>query len=99
MHQEVKEIIRKRAVLHMNDPVIEKYREELIHILSQNEKDTIDFLKKCSKEEALWVSEVFEEIAYHLQSVEYINTLKGVDQKYPELKLNDTIKTAVSYMD
>ncbi|MCM3134382.1 hypothetical protein M3629_16430 [Paenibacillus polysaccharolyticus] len=99
MHQEVREIIRKRAVLHMNDPVIEKYREELIHVLSQNEKDTIDFLKKCSKEEALWVSEVFEEIAYHLQSVEYINTLKDINKKYPELKLTNVINTAVSYMD
>ncbi|KAA8783985.1 hypothetical protein Q9R46_19445 [Paenibacillus sp. RRE4] len=99
MFKEAKEVIRKRADLHMNDPAIEHYREELINLLSQNENETIAFLKKCSKEEILWISEVFEEISYNLQSVEYINTLKDINKKYPELKLTNVINTAVSYMD
>ncbi|MEO2256105.1 hypothetical protein ABGV43_04155 [Paenibacillus amylolyticus] len=99
MIQEAREVIRKRAALHMNDPVIEQYRDELINILSQNEDETIQFLKNCSKDELIWVSEVFEEIAYNLQSAEYINTLKECDKKYPELKLTNIIKTAISYMD
>ncbi|KAA8753923.1 hypothetical protein [Paenibacillus sp. UASWS1643] len=96
---ESREVIRKRAALHMNDPVIEHYRVELINILSQNEDETIQFLKNCSKDELNWVSEVFEEIAYNLHSTEYINTLKEYDKKYPELKLTNIIKTAISYMD
>ena len=76
MIEESREIIRKRAALHMSDPAIEQYRDELINILSQNEDETIQFLKNCSKDELIWVSEVFEEIAYNLpEAVEKTLTL------------------------
>lgn len=96
---EVRNLIKKRSLLHMNDPAIEKYREKLIDLLSIKASDTIEFLESCDKDEVLWISEVFEEIAYNLQSKEYIACLKKVDRKYPELDLTDIIHIAETYMN
>ncbi|MCL6605228.1 MAG: hypothetical protein K6T94_20380 [Paenibacillus sp.] len=99
MIHKARKVIQERAMLHLNDPVIGQYREKLIELLSRNKDETIHFLKSCSKDEILWISEVFEEIAYNLQSQDYIITLKECDKQYPDLNLTNIIETAESYMD
>lgn len=94
----INEIIKERAKLHMNDPTVEKYWEQLIEILSINEIETIEYLKTCNEEDVGWISEVFEEVAYNLNSNDYIQCLEMLDRKYPNLKLTRTIDIAKSYM-
>lgn len=96
--ENAKRIIHERSLLHYNDPSIERYWERLIVELSQNVNETIIFLESCSKDEVAYVSEVFEEIAYNLQSTEYISCLKRCALKFPELKLSHCIEVAESYM-
>lgn len=74
--EKAKRVIYERSLLHFNDPSIECYWESLIEELSQNVNETIVFLESCSRDEVAYVSEVFEEIAYNLQSTEYISCLK-----------------------
>ncbi|MGG1555628.1 hypothetical protein [Paenibacillus ferrarius] len=80
-------------------PTIENYREKLIEILSKDSSSTIGFLKSCTKNEILYTSEVFEEIAYNLQSKEYIKCLREIDKQNPELNLTLTIDIAESFME
>ncbi|MFD0694971.1 hypothetical protein ACFQZT_12765 [Paenibacillus sp. GCM10027628] len=94
-----KQIIKLRASLHMNDPKIEEYRQELITVLSEDSKKTIDFLMSCTKDEILYSSEVFEEVAYNLQSVEYLKCLRFIDKQNPELNLTRCVEVAESYMN
>ncbi len=96
---EIKNLLKERSLLHMNDPSIEKYREKLINLLSISARDTIEFLESCNKDEVLLISEVFEEIAYNLQSNDYINCLKIIDMKYPDLNLTNIIEIAKEYME
>lgn len=97
---DVKKILQKRLLLHdENDHDIEKCRNSLMKLLSENEEYTVNFLVNCSKDELLMVSEVFEEIAYNLQSQKYIRCLDTLDKKYPELKLTSSIDIAKRYMD
>jgi len=70
-----------------------------IEELSQNVNETIVFLENLSKDEVAYVSKVFEEIAYNLQSAEYIRYLKRCALKLPELKLSHCIEVAESYME
>ena len=100
LHDEIWQVIDKRASLHIEDDFqIENCREKLIEILSVDVTDTINFLEKTDKDKVLWISEVFEEIAYNLQNKQYIECLKKLDIKYPELKLTNTIRIAEEYMD
>lgn len=48
--------------------------------------------------EILYTSEVFEEIAYNLQSINYINCLKNIEKKYPSLNIKDAIEVATEFI-
>ncbi|WP_243648735.1 hypothetical protein [Hazenella coriacea] len=92
--------MEKRASLHdENDFEIEKCRDKLTDALSINTEETIKVLKRCNKDELLLISEVFEEIAYNLQSQSYIDCLDELDIKYPDLYLTDLINVAKSYLN
>lgn len=100
MLKTVKEIINKRAELYKEDDYgIEKCRNELIEILSKDELLTIDILNQLDDEEIAYTSEVFEEIAYHLQSVNYIDCLEKIYIKYPHLNIKDAIEVAKEFTD
>lgn len=97
MINKVKLIISDRSKLHDEDDYnIEICRERLIEILSKDEKSTILIL---NEKEILLASEVFEEVAYNLQSNRYIECLKSISLKYPNLNLEESIKVAEEYMD
>lgn len=93
------QIINKRAKLHPNDPAVERYWKQLTELLSEDLENTISLLDNCDEETAGWLSEVFEDVSYNLQSVEYINCLKRLAQKYPELNLDFIIDEAVDFME
>ncbi len=100
MIKTVKEIINKRAKLYKEDDYgIEKCRGELIEILSKDELLTIDILNQLNDEEILYTSEVFEEIAYNLQGVNYIKCLEKIYIKYPHLNIKDAIEVAKQFVD
>lgn len=96
----VKEILARRIQTHEeNNYEIEKCRNELIEVLSQNETLTINILNQLNEEEILYTSEVFEEVAYNLQSIDYINCLKDIERKYPSLNIGNCIDVAISFIE
>ncbi|MDM5154729.1 hypothetical protein QUF88_13100 [Bacillus sp. DX1.1] len=97
--EKVRVVLGARALLDDNDPRIEQKWEELIALLSESENLTLNFLQICTKKELLLLSEVFEEVAYNLQSKKYIELLYSLDQRYPDLNLKKHIQIAESYMD
>lgn len=66
--EKVRAILGARALLDDNDPRIEQKWDELINLLSEDENTTLNFLQICNKTEISYLSEVFEEVAYNLQS-------------------------------
>lgn len=97
--EEVRAILGARALLDDNDPRIGLKWEELIVLLSKNENLTLNFLQVCTKTELSFLSEVFEEVAYNLQSKKYIELLYLLDKRYPDLNLKRSIQIAEEYMD
>jgi len=95
----VRAVLGARALLDDNDPRIEQKWEELIVLLSEDENLTLNFLQVCTKTELSFLSEIFEEVAYNLQSKKYIELLYCLDQRYPDLNLNRSIQIAKEYMD
>ncbi|WP_322925065.1 hypothetical protein [Paenibacillus campi] len=98
-NEKVRAILGARALLDDNDPRIEKKWAELIELLSKNEDLTLNFLKECSKTELVFLSEVFEDVAYNLQSKRYIELLYQLDKMYPDLYLRQHIQVAENYMN
>lgn len=99
LNTQIDKIIKKRRKLNLKDDFgIQKCWDEITHLLSNNELETIEFLESCSKEQLFWISEVFEDVAHELQSKEYIKCLRKLDKKYPELKLKEDIDVVESYL-
>ncbi|MGE7943716.1 hypothetical protein ACQKNB_16685 [Lysinibacillus xylanilyticus] len=97
--EKVRAVLGARALLDDNDPRIEQKWEELIVLLSEDENLTLNFLQVCTKTELSFLSEIFEEVAYNLQSNKYIELLYCLDQRYPDLNLKRSIQIAEEYMD
>lgn len=96
--QNVTDIIEEMRKLHINDPAIYKYWDQLI--LEFNDvNDTIRFLDGCTEEEIGWLSSVFDDLAFKFQSKEYAECLKRLDEKYPDNVLSDLVELAESCID
>ncbi|MDD1505709.1 hypothetical protein PVA17_23600 [Lysinibacillus sp. CNPSo 3705] len=96
--EKVRTVLGARALLDDNDPRIEQKWQELIALLSENENLTLNFLQVCTKTELSFLSEVFEEVAYNLQSKKYIELLYRLNLRYPDLNLKRSIEIAEEYM-
>ena len=87
--------IRKdiKEIDYDNNPII----KEMIDVLSNDIKDTINYLKNdCTAEEFIFVSELFDEIVEKTQSKEFIDCLYEVANKYP----NETKKyNIINFID
>lgn len=96
---QIKENLEDRRKLNPNDDFgIERNWEKLTNILSENEDETINYLKNCSKEEVSWISEVFDDVSEKLQSKKFIACLRELDQEFPDLKLTFFIDNAENYI-
>lgn len=99
MLSKVKNVISERIQINDEDDFnIEKCRNKLIDFLSENVKQTINILEQLDENEVLYVSEVFEEIAYNLQSTEYIKCLRDIEKKFPNIDISDSIEVAEEYI-
>ncbi|CAH2213482.1 hypothetical protein [Tepidibacter aestuarii] len=91
-------VLEQRKALHIEDPTVEKFWDKLTELLSENVEETISFFDNCTEEQILWFSEVFEDIAYNFQSVKFIECLDRIFEKYPNIPIEESIKTAKQYM-
>ncbi|HGE5781594.1 MULTISPECIES: hypothetical protein [Bacillus] len=93
-------ILDKRKKLNLNDDYgIQKSWNEIIEVLSENAENTIKYFENCSKEDLYWISEVFEDIVEIVRSKEFINCLRKLDKKFPELEMTKDIDIAESYIE
>lgn len=90
--------IKERQKIHPNNDfeIYEKWKE-LTEILSTDIDETLLLLNQATQEEILYVSEVFEELAFIVKSPKYITCLENLAQKFPEAKLHGIVEIAKSY--
>jgi hypothetical protein len=93
--EKILDIIHKIDSLHIEDPTISLYWSELAQALSEDTKETIDFLDSCTDENVINnISSVFDDISANLQSQEFIKCLYRLEIKFPMLLLHPMIEVA-----
>ena len=95
----IKELIKEREMLHPDDPRTEDYWNMLTKELITSEDDTIEFINNCDEHYIYWLSEIFEDISEVFQSEKFIEALKSVQTKYPNLDLESDIMFAEKALD
>jgi hypothetical protein len=99
MEERIRKLIEQRKKLNMNDDKgIQNCWEEITDILSDNEVNTITYLDNCSKDDVYWISEVFEDVSQNLQWYKFIECLRRLDLKFPELDMTKDIDLAADYI-
>ena len=88
---------RKNKCLE-DDYGIQECWNKMTEVLSQNVQETNEYLEQCSEEEIYYISEIFEDISEQLKSKEYIECLRKLDKKYPNLNMTADIDLAEEYI-
>lgn len=70
----------------------------MTEVLSQDVYETITYLEECSEEDLYFISEIFEDVSECLKSREYIECLKKLDKKFPNLHMTNDIDLAEKYI-
>ena len=82
------DIISERKSKNIEDDYgIQKCWNKMIDILSKDINETVAYLENCSEEDIYFISEVFEDVSEQLQSKEYIECLRKLDDKFPNLDM------------
>lgn len=93
------QIIAERKKKNTEDDYgIEDCWNKMIDILSKDIHETVAYLESCSEEEIYFISEIFEDVSERLQSREYIDCLRRLDDKFPNLNMTKDIDIAEKYM-
>lgn len=87
-------LVKELAELHPDDPRNKEYWELLTKELSISEDETIEFLGDCNEYEVYWLSAIFEDVSLVFQSRRFIESLKAIQNKFPELNLEMDIMYA-----
>lgn len=91
-------VLSRRKKLNMNDDHgIEKCWNKMTELLSNDLDTTIKYLEDCNADDLYWVSEIFEDISANLKSQKFIDCLRKLDKKFPELEMTHDIDIAESY--
>ena len=83
----IKQLVEKRKMIngdvdYENDPTI----KEMIRLMTEDMDSTVAFLRnECSEDQLIWISEIADEITAHTKSSEFIESLRDLCKKYPEV--------------
>ncbi|EAC9042670.1 hypothetical protein CAX48_12580 [Listeria monocytogenes] len=82
----------------MNDDYgFEKCWSRMTELLSDDEGTTIRYLENYDAVDLYWISEIFEDISVNLKSQKFIDYLRKLDKKFPELEITQDIYIAERY--
>lgn len=98
--KKVVKIINEIDSLFIEDTRYPIFWNQLTQILSESEQETIDFLDSCNDENIINnISSVFDDISSNLQSDKFIECLKRLEIKFPNLFLYPMIEAAIYIME
>ena len=93
------DIISERKSKNIEDDYgIQNCWNKMIDILSKDINETVAYLENCSEEDIYFISEVFEDVSEQLQSKEYIECLRKLDDKFPNLDMTKDIDLVEEYI-
>lgn len=100
LKKQVVDIINKINSLHINDPIISNYWDELTEVLSKNEEETIVLLQTCDDEKYISnISSVFDDLSEIFQSKKFVECLIELEKKYSHLNIHHMVEIAANMID
>ena len=67
-------------------------------VLSGDIQQTIVYLENCTQEEMYYICEIIEDVSERVHSKNFIECLRKLNEKFPELNMSQDIDLAESYL-
>ena len=80
-------------------PPLDEYWNEIVDLLSQNMEQTRQLLFSLEAEEIARIGGYYEDVAYNLKDYAFIDLMKELQQKYPEIDMEMDIQWAIDALD
>jgi hypothetical protein len=80
-------------------PPLDEYWGEIVEVLSQDFDTTKELLLKCTPTEVNRMGGYFEDVSERLQSQEFIDLLRELQHKYPDIDMEMDIQWAIDALD
>lgn len=94
------EIIGELEQQHVNDPRFSDQLDELVDILSEEEKEASQILEGLTEEQLMWLTPIFEELSFAFQSQNFISLIEKLAEKYPDITgIDDDVIAAKEALD
>lgn len=93
-YNQVNKILEERQSYHPDDPRIQECWRELNKLLAVDEDGAIKYFNQCSENNILYLSEIFDDLSEHYQSKAFVEFLKTLQSKFPNIDISVGIKYA-----
>jgi len=80
-------------------PPLDDYWGKIVDVLSQDFGKTKELLLKCTPDEINRMGGYFEDVSERLQSHEFIDLLRELQQMYPEIDMEMDIQWAIDALE
>lgn len=90
----VRKILKERVSYDPNDPSISECWNQMTTLLVENEEEAILFFEQASESEIFFLSELFEMMSERLQSRSLVDSIKKLQDKFPNVDMSVDIKYA-----
>jgi len=92
----IESIIRNIKNKHPEDPTITTDLDYITELLSKNVDDSILVINELDEESIRWISSRFEELSYKFQNKEFVECLKNLLSKFPNIGyLKEDVQEAI----
>ncbi len=96
---DVREITENINKLHIEDPKISDYWQELTLLLTKDENETLSLLSTIENADIVEdISSVFDDVSFELQSEAFIKCITQLDNQFPEKNLGNAVEAAKNNM-
>ncbi len=84
--KQMKLLVEKRKNIDpQNELLIQNCWDEELSVLCKSLENTSNYLKEAPEEEILWLSELFDDLVIHFNSIELIKIYKQLQIKFPHI--------------
>lgn len=88
------QIKQKHDTIHPEDDIaMEQCWKEMTDLLSENLDVTLQFMQSCNEGDAEMISEVMDDVSNRLRSRSFIEALKQMNARLPNLNIGNLIES------
>lgn len=95
LRADIDQVIAKIESLHLEDPTITRYWQEMTELLSKDEAATVSLFQSLQEKRTVeHLASVFDDVAFRLQSPKFIASIEALEVRFPDPWLKVRVEAA-----